>query len=117
MLVSNPAILRACVVSAADGTLVVRTEGQNLYLYDKHEMALLLNNFYYPPSMSNGVNLELILYRMVRLENNVMCGYKNGSGFFAVKNNKVIVIAVYEGNGFEGNRVHAMVDHLARLLE
>ena len=65
---------------------------------------------------AKGADLEGIHYIVPRIEENLIFGKKDKSGFFAVKTNSAIIIAVFEGEASACTETRTCVEKLAQYL-
>ncbi|KAE9552689.1 hypothetical protein FO519_004095 [Halicephalobus sp. NKZ332] len=116
LLDSSSAIKKAAIVGT-DGSVWARSEGSNEFRATATELNTFVNHFSHLSDLpAKGADLEGIHYIVPRTEENLIFGKKDKSGFFAVKTNSAVIIAVFEGESNACTEARTCVEKLGQYL-
>ena len=116
LLDSSEGIKRAAIVGT-DGAVWARSEGANEFRATEAELKAFVANFNNLNDVpAKGADLEGVHYIVPRTEENLIFGKKDKSGFFGVKTNTAIIIAVFEGETSACTEARTCVEKLAQYL-
>uniref|UniRef100_A0A914PJK5 Profilin n=1 Tax=Panagrolaimus davidi TaxID=227884 RepID=A0A914PJK5_9BILA len=97
LLDNSEGIKRAAIVGT-DGAVWAKSEGENEFRATEAELRSFVNNFNNLNDVhAKGADLEGVHYIVPLTDENLIIGEKDKSGFFAVKTNITVIIAVFEG--------------------
>uniref|UniRef100_A0A914E1B3 Profilin n=1 Tax=Acrobeloides nanus TaxID=290746 RepID=A0A914E1B3_9BILA len=114
---SSDGIKRAAIVGFPDGSVWARSEGASEFRATNEELRNLVESFKDINSVpSTGCDLEGIHYIVPRIEDNLIFGKKDKTGFFAAKTKSAILIALFEGENAAGSEARTAVEKLAQYL-
>uniref|UniRef100_A0A1I7T4N2 Profilin n=1 Tax=Caenorhabditis tropicalis TaxID=1561998 RepID=A0A1I7T4N2_9PELO len=117
MTASAPAIKRAAIVGAADGSVWARSEDANVFSASEAELknfVALFDDITNVPA--KGADIEGVHYVVPRTEESLIFGKKENTGFFAVKTKSAVLIAVYEGPNEVAAQVRKAVENMQSYL-
>ncbi|CAL2027465.1 CBN-PFN-1 protein [Caenorhabditis brenneri] len=114
---SAPSIKRAAIVGAADGAVWARTEDTNQFKASEVELKAFVALFDDITNVpSKGADIEGVHYVVPRVEESLIFGKKENTGFFAAKTKSAVLIAVYEGPNEVASQVRKAVESMQTYL-
>ncbi|EGT30617.1 CBN-PFN-2 protein [Caenorhabditis brenneri] len=117
LLFGRSAAIKRAAIIGSDGSVWARSGDANEFKASDAELkrfAALFNDVNSVPG--TGADLENIHYIVPRVEEKLIFGKKDQTGFFAAKTNQAIVIAIYEGDNAQSASVRAGVEYIAQYL-
>uniref|UniRef100_A0A8R1DSS0 Profilin n=1 Tax=Caenorhabditis japonica TaxID=281687 RepID=A0A8R1DSS0_CAEJA len=117
LLFGKSAAIKRAAIIGDDGSVWARSGDANAFRASDAELkkfAALFNDINSVPG--TGADLEDVHYIVPRVEEKLIFGKKEQTGFFAAKTNKAIVIAMYEGDNAQSSSVRGGVEYIAQYL-